>query len=366
MTILKLSKTDLIQIVRQNKPALLITTSNMLKRNIQLGNLLGIGKNGCQIDVYDQVREYPSLEAVRSFYATIASNKYQIIYAIGGGSVIDFAKAIKASLEIGCFCESEILNVDALSKVTNVSLISIPTIAGSGAEVTPFAALWDLSNHKKLSLDHSFLSPDYVYYDSTFLHTLPNKKTAISCLDALSHSLDVLWNKKADSLSIKNAIYAFKVLIKVLPVLASSTTYTDIYDDLFTCSFYAGTAIASSRTSMSHGLSYQLTLKYNIPHGAATSLFLPALLRLYCSKISPILVSTKVFANEEELIDYSYVLKSYLSDIFKKFDIARLLLQVRSENISFSDVIDNTRTNNAVFVPTKLQIKEIFDESLIY
>ena len=158
-----------------------------------------------------------------------------------------------------------------------INHIVIPTTSGSGAEATPFAALWDHKNKKKISITSEKMIPSEIILDHSLLLSLPENMTIITGLDALSHACESIWNKNMTSQSFAFAIDALEILIKRLPEARNSLDNNEFRKDMQIASFKSGCAIAITKTALAHSMSYPITAHIGIPHGLACSFTLPQL-----------------------------------------------------------------------------------------
>jgi alcohol dehydrogenase len=160
---------------------------------------------------------------------------------------------------------------------SKINLIAIPTTAGTGAEVTPFATVWERALGKKHSL-HG-VTPTVALLDASLTITLPYEQTIYPALDTMSHALESLWNKHRTTESIKNAQDALFLLCDALPLVQQEPKNHEARKKLQFASMLAGLAIAQTRTALAHAMSYPLTANYGVPHGLACSFTLRAILR---------------------------------------------------------------------------------------
>ncbi|MCC7500672.1 phosphonoacetaldehyde reductase [Candidatus Nomurabacteria bacterium] len=181
-----------------------------------------------------------------------------LVVAVGGGHVLDAAKAINA---MG----------------NRVPLVAVPTTGGSGAEATPFAVIYKAG--VKTSLDGPEVLPTYAIIDPLLIASTPRTAAIASGLDALCQALESLWAKGATN---ESRGYATEALELVVPTLKTAVDTRDpaALDSLARGAHCAGKAIAISKTTAAHALSYGLTYRFGIPHGIAAALLMPPLMRI--------------------------------------------------------------------------------------
>lgn len=179
------------------------------------------------------------------------NNDFDIIIAIGGGSVMDFAKAFRYYLK------------------SDKKLIAIPTTAGTGAESTQFAVIY--IDGIKHSLDEKSILPDYAIVDSQFVENNPKYLKACTAMDAYCHAIESYWAVKSTKESRE---YAKKAIILCRDNIVQYVNSNDkiVSDNMMSASHIAGKAINISRTTAAHAMSYTITSGYGIPHGHAVAL----------------------------------------------------------------------------------------------
>ena len=179
------------------------------------------------------------------------NNDFDIIIAIGGGSVMDFAKAFRYYLK------------------SDKKLIAIPTTAGTGAESTQFAVIY--IDGIKHSLDEKSILPDYAIVDSQFVENNPKYLKACTAMDAYCHAIESYWAVKSTTLS---RIYAKEAIILCRDNIVQYVKSNDkiASGNMMSASHIAGKAINISRTTAAHAMSYTITSEYGIPHGHAVAL----------------------------------------------------------------------------------------------
>lgn len=261
---------------------LLITTAGFTKRGMtaQLAQWLF----PVQLLVIDQVTANPDIDTIDSWLEQYASYPVAAVIGLGGGSAMDAAKAVALMLK---GTRTENTSLDKLFRTKSISqpqarlpLLLIPTTAGTGSEVTPFATIWDYRYKQKHSLTGPSVYPDVALLDASLTLSLPADETLYSGLDALSHSLESLWNKHRSPMSEAYARQAIALLASHFTTALTSPSCLTARQGMQTASMLAGLAISITRTAIAHAISYPLTSHYAVPHGLACSFTLPGLLEM--------------------------------------------------------------------------------------
>lgn len=205
------------------------------------------------------------------------------VVALGGGSAIDCAKAMLVRTAGARFAQLlQAMEGDArhLAQDGHRRLIAIPTTAGTGSEVTPWATVWDQRAGRKLSLQLDCTWPEAAIVDARLMASLPPAATLASGLDALSHAFEALWNVHRNPVSAGLAVSAARAILATLPALMRAPQRLDLRETLATAALQAGLAFSNTRTALAHALSYDITLEQGTAHGIACSFSLPRVMAL--------------------------------------------------------------------------------------
>ena len=244
----------------------------------RLRSMLGVALIG----VEDQVDPNPDVATLAAMYERFWRNHddCDAIVAVGGGSAIDTAKALMVGTASGRFDEL----IALLSKGTAFRphhvkpLIAVPTTAGTGSEVTPWATIWDRTAGKKHSLHLPETWPEAAIIDPRLMLTLPRSVTIQSGLDALSHALESIWNINANPISDTFAVAAAREVMNALPALVHNLADEQLRARVSLAALKAGLAFSNTKTALAHSISHAMTLRFGLPHGIACSFTLPMVL----------------------------------------------------------------------------------------
>lgn len=288
----------------------------------------------CDITYYNKFSTNPKEEDLEIAISNLGQT-FDAIIAVGGGSVIDFAKSYKFYLK------------------KDIKLIAIPTTCGTGSEATQFAVLY--KNGKKLSLDNPLILPNYAIVDSQFVENNPKYLKASTAMDAYCQAIESYWAVKSSSLSRKYAEQAI-ILCRDNIVDYVNTNNPEIANKMMKASNIAGKAINISRTTASHALSYKITSEYGIPHGHAVALSIAKLFKIN-TKDRKFELLTKIITNTpEEYFKYLFNNIGLEYDL-KKLGILDLDLIVNSVNLD--------RLNNNPVKLSKYELKDLLLEEKI-
>jgi phosphonate metabolism-associated iron-containing alcohol dehydrogenase len=226
------------------------------------------------IDNIDTNPDFKELvESCRRFGA--AATKPAVIVALGGGSMIDAAKVLAASGGDFARVKRHLIERAPLDASQFLPIIAVPTTSGTGSEVTSWATVWDSAGNAKYSLANPRLYPEAALVDPALTLAAPRGLTMTTGLDALSHSLESLWNVNANPVSANYAVEAARDILDTLPRLLDRLNDLELRARLARASLFAGLAFSNTKTALAHNISYGITLRHGTAHGIACSFCLP-------------------------------------------------------------------------------------------
>lgn len=266
------------EVARLGCQVLIVCGRSALRRSGNLDKALGSAKSaGAEAHVFDRVEPEPSLATVDAGRQACRAAKCEVVVGIGGGSVLDVAKAIaglsNSPLPIQQHFEG------APAPETGLPLVAVPTTAGTGSEATMNSVLSAPDTDTKKSIRGDALLPTTAIVDPELLLSLPPDLTAHAGLDALTQAIESFTSRHATPITDALAFEAFRLLADGLPrVMADGN---DIAARSLTSlgSLMAGMALANARLGIVHGLAHPLGIAYHIPHGLVCGALLPFAIR---------------------------------------------------------------------------------------
>ena len=238
---------------------------------------------GMEILVIDQVEPDPSIETVRRGAARLSEFAPQWIIALGGGSVIDAAKAMWILYERPDIEPEAINPVEFLGLRAKARLVAIPTTTGTGAEATWAIVLTDPTERRKLGLGSREALPDLAILDPEIVAELPPRLTADTGLDALTHAVEGFTSTFHNDFTDGLCLQAAKLVFEYLPVCFRDGTDLEARGHLQNAATIAGLGFGNSMAALAHGMGHALGAVFHTPHGRAVSLFLPYTIE-YCAR----------------------------------------------------------------------------------
>jgi phosphonate metabolism-associated iron-containing alcohol dehydrogenase len=245
----------------------------------RLKRLVGDGLVG----IVDKTQPNPDVDGLDAMYRAFwrEQAESEVIVAVGGGSALDTAKALMVGTESGEF--DALVALLATGKPFKPhrakKLIAVPTTSGTGSEVTAWATVWHRAAGKKHSLHLPETWAQAAVVDPELTLSLPPGPTLAAGLDALSHSLESIWNVNANPVSDQHAVAAARMVLATLPALMNDLGNIELRSRMALAAMTAGLAFSNTRTALAHSISYDMTMHHGLPHGIACSFTLGMVLR---------------------------------------------------------------------------------------
>ena len=214
----------------------------------------------------------PTIEQVMKAVYTARTEYCDGIAAIGGGSVIDRAKAVSV---FAANPNDTLHTIHENPDLERLPLIAIPSTAGSGSEATKVMVITDNETGIKHNPSHPAFVPDVAILDSYWTKKLPPAITAYTGLDTLTHAIEAYVSTKANDFTDFYALEAIKKITNALPDAYARTNDQQAYDEMLLGSLYAGIAFSNSSTNLAHAAGRALGANYNMPHGLSVALLHP-------------------------------------------------------------------------------------------
>ena len=253
--------------------ALLVTGRNLERAGPLSGSLKNTGMKIVTFSVSDEPIIVLTIECVEF----ARQNASDIVIAMGGGSVIDTAKAIAALLtNSGDITDYlEVIGRGKQLSRPSAPCIAIPTTAGTGAEVTKNAVLTSQEHKVKVSLRSPTMLPDLAIVDPELTYSMPPSLTASTGLDALTQVLEPFVSVKSNPLTDAICIEGLKRAARSLHRAFKDGSDTRAREDMAIVSLFGGLTLANSKLGAVHGIAGPMGGMFPVPHGVICARLLP-------------------------------------------------------------------------------------------
>ena len=201
------------------------------------------------------------------------------VLAIGGGSVLDTAKAVRALLSQGERTLRAMLGSEWLTRGQPVPFVMVPTTSGTGSECTGVAVVQDDRSRLKQEIVSDQFLPDVAVLDPRSTKSLPPRLTAASGMDALTHAIEAYTGRQKNPLSDAYARSAVELIGQNLTAAVREPKKDEYRLAMACASAMAGMAFSNSMVGVAHAIAHALGAVCQLPHGEAVGLLLPKVMR---------------------------------------------------------------------------------------
>ena len=255
------------------KKVMIVTDRNLVELGVLTSLYAALDRKGFDYVTFDKVTPNPTATLVRNGLAFYKDNGCDCFIAVGGGSPIDCAKAIR----IVASNEGDITEYNGIGKIKNNGsfFIAINTTAGTAAEMTSNSVITDEKNRVKMVIVDAKQIPDISVNDPSLMVGLPANVTAATGMDALTHAIESIVTPAAHRLTLPTALEAVKLIVKWLPVAVEDGQNIDARAALADAQFLAGMSFNSAGLGAVHALSHQPSATHNLAHGVCNAILLP-------------------------------------------------------------------------------------------
>ncbi len=352
------------------KRILIITDPFVVKSGMLQMVTYKLNEGNAEFDVFSDVVPDPPIEKITLGVKKMAEYNPDAIVAIGGGSALDSAKAIRELYK-------------KATKNENVALIAIPTTSGTGSEVTSFAVVSDTEKNVKYPLVSDDLLPEEAILDAELVKSVPATVTADTGMDVLTHAIEAYVSLKNNEFSAALAEKAIEICGVFLLRSYFDNNDTHARKKMHVASCLAGLAFNSAGLGLNHGIAHAIGAQFHIPHGRANAMVLPHVIEFnadinkHSKSRSEYLPAVKKYINIAKLLGLNNfneittvrALVSWIQFMMKEMNMPLSISQCGIDRTEYFNAIDSMAekaladacTPNNPRVPSKHEICSILE-----
>jgi len=227
--------------------------------------------------IFSEVEPDPGFAIVEKGKRVFMEGQYDLLIALGGGSSIDTAKMI-SFLATNEGTVRDYMGI-VVFKNDPISVIAIPTTAGTGSEVTHTAVVTDVDQKRKLLIKGTQLIPKTAILDPTLLSSLPPEMIAYTGMDAFIHAVESFLSLRSNLMTQQFSLSAVRLIYPSLLPFKENPKNTDLASKMLHGSCLAGIAFTNAALGAVHALAHPIGSHYHLPHGFTCALFLCQVLK---------------------------------------------------------------------------------------
>ncbi len=292
---------DELKSVLNKKKAFVVTDKFLFENGYTRPITDKLSEMGIQYATFSSIEPDPTLACAKAGAEQMRAFNPDVIIALGGGSAMDAAKIMWVLYEHpeADFVDMAMRFADIRKRIytfpkmgEKAYFVAIPTSAGTGSEVTPFAVITDEENGVKYPIADYELLPNMAIVDTDFHMSAPKGLTAASGIDAVTHALEAYVSIMATDYTDSLALSALKIIFEYLP-RAYENGQSDYVarEKMANAATMAGMAFANAFLGICHSMAHKLGAFHHLPHGAANALMINEVIRFNATE-SPVKMGT--------------------------------------------------------------------------
>jgi 1,3-propanediol dehydrogenase len=263
---------------KNKKQKAMIITDEGIRQNGLIDPLeFSFSQAGVGYRVFDQVqREVPDT-VIAELLDQCRQERIELLVAVGGGSVIDTAKAVGILLTNG----GKIQDYEGVDKVRLPipSFYVVPTTAGCGSEASQFCVVLDTKEKKKIEIFSRRIIPQMIFIDPVLTLTMPAELTASSGIDALANAIEAYFSTWASPLTDALSLHAIRLISGSLRSAVADRMNVEARQQMAMAAFEAGLAFTNAHAGAVHALGHPIAGMLNVPQRLGDAILLPHVMR---------------------------------------------------------------------------------------
>ena len=318
------------------RSVLIVTSRGSAKRGLLAPTEAVLREQGIAVSDFDATKPNPTTENVEEALAVYREGACEAIVAIGGGSVMDCAKAVGARV---AYPKRSLGRLAGVMRVLRPipTLICLPTTAGTGSETTLAAVITDAATHHKYAMMSFPLIPHYAVLDAKMTASMPPHLTATTGMDALTHAVEAFIGRSTTAKTRRLAKEATALIFANLEGATQNGQDLAARENMLLAAYKAGVAFSMSYVGYVHALAHSLGGKYDTPHGFANAVLLPVVLEGYGKSVHKKLrrlgVAAGVCAKEDTSAEGAAKFIAAVRDLNARLGIGAVIGDLDAEDI---------------------------------
>ncbi len=308
---------DELHSVLGKKRAFIVTDTFLFENGYTKNITDRLDEMGIAHTTFFNVAPDPTLACAREGAAQMAAFKPDVIIAVGGGSAMDAGKIMWVLYEHpeADFMDMAMRFMDIRKRVytfpkmgEKAYFIAVPTTAGTGSEVTPFAVITDEQTGVKYPLADYELLPNMAIVDADMMMNAPRGLTAASGIDAVTHALEAYASMMATDYTDGLALRSLKMIFENLPrAYDNGPNDPAAREKMANAATMAGMAFANAFLGVCHSMAHKLGAFHHLPHGVANALMIDEVLRFNAAEVPPKMGTFPQYDHPHTLARYAEV-----------------------------------------------------------
>ena len=306
-----------LKAVLGKKKVFIVTDSFLYKNGYTKAITDRLDEMGIQHTCFFDVEPDPTLACAQSGYKAMSAFQPDCVIAVGGGSAMDAAKIMWVLYEhpTADFMDMAMRFSDIRKRVypfpkmgEKAYFIAVPTTAGTGSEVTPFAVITDGETGVKYALADYELMPNMAIVDADMMMDAPKGLTSASGIDAVTHDLEAIASMLATDFTDGLALQSLKMIFAYLPrAYDNGPNDSEAREKMANAATIAGMAFANAFLGVCHSMAHKLGAFHHLPHGIANALMIDEVLRFNAAEVPTKMGTFSQYDHPHTLARYAMV-----------------------------------------------------------
>lgn len=369
------SRKQLLQMIHGlgGKRVLLVTDKGLVQAGIadEIINLFqGSDRFIELVGIFDAVEQDAKAQNITKAVQFFKDQQADTLVALGGGSVLDAVKGIKWLLgkesdDMERVLLNSVREFPPEAKPSSVPHIAIPTTAGTGAEVSPMAVIFNEKLGAKFVVRTPYLNADIAILDPELTVGLPPRITAFTGMDALTHAIEGYFSTTATPFTDSYALHAAQIIAENLPKVVKDGANVKARENMLIASAMAITAFGFGNNGVPvHNMAHVFGAKFRIPHGLANAVLLPnvmaAIPSLYLPKIKGFAKALGIENSSSDDLECLREVIQFIRDLRDEIEMPETFSEFDIQPSALESIVQEVQNDSAAgkfLIPAEIILK---------